>query len=397
MFRRLALHPGVQIDLYAAAALADTSPEQARGSLEALADVHLAESAGPNRYLAHDLLRAYAAEQAEHHDTDTDRREATLRLLGYYLHTADTVDRIAMLYRWRFAPDAAPLPRHRPHLATRAQAMAWFDAECANLVAASRHAADSGQHATAWQLAVALNGVFDMRGHRDEHKTLTDTGLACARSLDDSRAEHYLLLVSTDPLINSRRFHEAEERVRRALDLACVVDAPDAYASALGCLAYVCVNAGDFPQAASHARRAVELYSRLDDTWCAAIATNHLGRALLGLHKPEDAIICHRQALETFRAVGDRSREAWALLFLGNGHRAQGQFGHAAAQHRLALDIAHDTQNTICEAEALQELGDDARLSGEADTAREHWTQALTLYEQLGDPRAGDMHARLHL
>jgi tetratricopeptide (TPR) repeat protein len=274
--------------------------------------------------------------------------------------------------------------------------MSWFDAEHANLVAAGRHAADSGERAAAWQLAAAVGGVFDMRGHRDELNALTDTSLACARGLDDVRAEHRLLLASAESLIHSRRFHEAEECVRRALELARVVDTPDADAETAASLAYVCNNAGDFAQAADHARQAVELYNRLGNTWFLAIATNQLGRALLGLCKPGDAESCHRQALEMFRALGDRDREAWALLFLGNAHRAQGRLGHAAEHHRLALDTARDAQNTIFEAEALQELGDDARLSGEPNAARQHWAQALTLYEHLGDPRADDMRTRLH-
>jgi tetratricopeptide (TPR) repeat protein len=396
MFRRLGLHPGVQIDVYAAAALADTSPDQTRINLEALADVHLAESAGPERYLAHDLLRAYAAEQAEYQDTETEWHEATLRLLGYYLHTADTVDRVVYTHRRRFTPDAAPVPRHAPDITTRDQAMAWFDAERTNLVAVARHAADNGQHATAWQLAAALIGLFDMRGHRDEKDDLTNTGLASARILRDLKAEHYLLIFFTQLLIDSRRILEAEEQIRRALDLARVLEAPEIEAYTRECLARVCISAGDFTRAVGCARQALEFYSRLGDTWYAAFATISLGRALLGLHQPDDAAACFRKALETFRAVGDDIRESVALHLLGNAHRAQGQLSQAVEQHRLALNTARDVQYTLGEAEALRELGDDARLSGDTDTAREHWAQALTFYERLGDPRADDMHARLH-
>jgi tetratricopeptide (TPR) repeat protein len=396
LFRRLGLHPGVQIDVYAAAALADTSPGEARSSLEALADVHLAESAGPDRYLAHDLLRAYAAEQAEHQDTETDRHAATRRLLGYYLHIANTVDRMAFTHRWRCTSDAAPVPRHAPDITTHDQATAWFDAEHTNLIAITRHATDNGQHATAWQMAAALIGVFGIRGPHDEWDALTNTGLDSARNLRDLKAEHYLLLVSTEQLIYARRIKEAEEHVRRALDLARVLKAPGTDARTREYLAMVCVSAGDFTHAASYAREAVEFYNRLGDTWAAAIATNDLGRALLGLHKPDDAIACYRQALETLRAVGDHGREARTLRLLGDAHRARGQLDQAAELHCLALDTARDVQSTLWEAEALQELGDDARLSGEADTAREHWAQALALYEQLGDPRADDMRTRLH-
>ena len=42
-----------------------------------------------DRYQFHDLLRAYATDQA-HHDEPPDRRETALRrVLDWYLHTAD--------------------------------------------------------------------------------------------------------------------------------------------------------------------------------------------------------------------------------------------------------------------------------------------------------------------
>ena len=58
------LHPGPDIGLAAAASLAGTRPGQARVPLDELTQAHLLAEHIPGRYTCHDLLRAYAMEQA---------------------------------------------------------------------------------------------------------------------------------------------------------------------------------------------------------------------------------------------------------------------------------------------------------------------------------------------
>ena len=57
-FRLLGLHPGPDLDPYAAAALTHTSVEQAQHLLGLLARAHLIGPTAPGRYGMHDLLRA---------------------------------------------------------------------------------------------------------------------------------------------------------------------------------------------------------------------------------------------------------------------------------------------------------------------------------------------------
>ena len=60
-FRLIGLHPGPDLDTFAAAALTGTSAQQAADLLRQLARGHLIHRAAPGRYAMHDLLRAYAA------------------------------------------------------------------------------------------------------------------------------------------------------------------------------------------------------------------------------------------------------------------------------------------------------------------------------------------------
>ena len=73
--RLLGLHPGIDIEPHAGAALMGTTVAQARRLLSALARAHLIRPVGPARYAMHDLLRVYAAELAV--GCDSDRQETT--------------------------------------------------------------------------------------------------------------------------------------------------------------------------------------------------------------------------------------------------------------------------------------------------------------------------------
>lgn len=68
-FRRLGLHPGVDIDAYAAAALTGLPLDQASGHLDALYRDRLLDEPVYRRYRMHDLIRDYARALAA-----TDRR-----------------------------------------------------------------------------------------------------------------------------------------------------------------------------------------------------------------------------------------------------------------------------------------------------------------------------------
>jgi DNA-binding SARP family transcriptional activator/DNA-binding XRE family transcriptional regulator len=64
MFRLLGLHPGPDISAAAAASLADVPVLQARAAIGELVRTHLLDEHAPDRFAFHDLLRAYAVDQA---------------------------------------------------------------------------------------------------------------------------------------------------------------------------------------------------------------------------------------------------------------------------------------------------------------------------------------------
>jgi hypothetical protein len=76
LFRLLGIHPGPDISAPAAASLAGLEIAQARKLLARLAGVCLIAEHAPGRFAFHDLLRAYAAEQARSLDPAAVRQAA---------------------------------------------------------------------------------------------------------------------------------------------------------------------------------------------------------------------------------------------------------------------------------------------------------------------------------
>jgi transcriptional regulator with XRE-family HTH domain len=84
LFRRLGLHPGPDIDEYAAAALDGVSPATACRGLEDLHDRYLVTKPTPGRYRLHDLVREHSRVLADRLDSRDDRGAAAQRLLDYH-------------------------------------------------------------------------------------------------------------------------------------------------------------------------------------------------------------------------------------------------------------------------------------------------------------------------
>ncbi|KAA2257563.1 hypothetical protein F0L68_25025 [Solihabitans fulvus] len=160
LFRRLGLLPGPEFSADAAAKLAGGTVAQAVRQLDQLANAHLVEHVGRDRFRLHELLHRYALERVRIEDSQPDRESAVRRLVGWYLHTAKAA--LAFL-----SPEFLRLPKPRtgdsPPKAvfTRgADATAWLDVERANLLAARDLAARCGPDTVAGEFADVLAGLF---------------------------------------------------------------------------------------------------------------------------------------------------------------------------------------------------------------------------------------------
>jgi tetratricopeptide (TPR) repeat protein len=268
-----------------------------------LTRAHLVTESVPGRYTFHDLLRAYATEQAHAHDSAETRHAALHRLLDHYLYTAHTAVRL-------LSPQTDPLPLQAlqhgttpENLADRAQAAAWFGTEQQVLLAASRQAAASGFDGHTWQLAWHLLNLVHQPGQGP------DWAAARTAALDAT----HRLATRTDPTVAHRY-------------LSHTPGGPDAEAAPRDTLDRLGGRGDDAGQAATHM---------------------HIACALERQGRYRDALDQARQAVERYRAADRPDGQARALNAVGWYHMLLGDYREAFAHCQQALTVHQVTPGSL--------------------------------------------------
>jgi hypothetical protein len=163
LFRYLALHPGAEIGVRAVTSLAAVPSSRARRMLAELTRANLLIALDGERYTFHDLIRAYALEQAQRYDTDEQRSDVLHRIFDHYLHTAHAATGLLDAHRETIL-FAEPRDGVTPEsLADHDQAFDWLVREYSTLLAVIEAAAASGFDAHCWRLACTLTEFFERR------------------------------------------------------------------------------------------------------------------------------------------------------------------------------------------------------------------------------------------
>jgi tetratricopeptide (TPR) repeat protein/transcriptional regulator with XRE-family HTH domain len=395
MFRLLGVHPGPDVTLPAAASLAGMAEADAGRLLRELARAHLIAEHVPGRYAFHDLLRAYAAEQAHAHGNHDDRAAATGRMLDHYLHTGA---RAALLLIPAKEPVAlAPL---RPGAAAGqpadyAQAMAWFEQEHQVLLAAIALAAESGFDGHAWQLPWALASFQHIRGHWQEWVATQRTALAAATRLGDTAAQALSGRLLAIACICLGDHDQARSHFASSLMLCQRLGDLLGEARIHQNLGVLAQRQGRHADALGHAEQALRLYQANGDKAASAAALNGVGwcHGLLGDY--EQARGFCRQALTLCAEAGDRRLEGDTWDSVGYAEHNLGNLAEAAACYRRALSLYRESGDRFDEADTLTHLGDNHQAVGELAQARETWQQALAILEDLQHPLADQVRAKL--
>jgi tetratricopeptide (TPR) repeat protein/transcriptional regulator with XRE-family HTH domain len=387
LFRRLGLHPGADIDGYAAAALDGTGLSQAQRRMEALYDQYLLTEPAPGRYRMHDLIREHARALTGRLDPDVEQEQATELLLDYYQHAAAQADALlARQARTHPAPAVGTIPAAAPVLADREQALAWARAERASLLACLDYATATGQHARVVGLTAGLAGLLRHDGPWAEAITRWVTAVQATRDLGDRPAQAcalaYLGLV--------RRLtgdHPAASRdLQEALSIHRDLGDRSGEAEALTLLGDVRRLTGDYPGAAQDLHQALGISRDIGDRLGQAGALTFLGnvRQLTGDYPAAAREL--EEALNIYRDLGDRLGQADTLTFLGSAQRLTGDYRGAADDLEEALGTHRDISNRHGEVTALNEAGMLSRARGDLALAGAYHQQALDLARQIGSP-----------
>jgi tetratricopeptide (TPR) repeat protein len=396
-FQLLGLHPGRDIDLDAAAALLGADRTATRRLLDLLCRAHLVEETGRDRFGMHDLLRAYAAEQAARRD---DRLAALTRLFDHYLHTAVravelaqphdpwlTAERANLIATAAAAVDVSP--RHTielsaclaRHLDTRAQYRDGLSLHRLALRAVRVRRDRAGEGAALDRLGTAYMRTGSYPEAVDHHRR----ALAIHRELGDlageGRARHGLGTVAW----RLGHYDEAREHLEAALAIRRELGDLPGEGAALYGLGTVYRQVGDYSEAMDHQRRALAIYRRCGDRIGESRVLINLGATIERVGGYDEALDHYERALMINREIGNRLGEAVALTNLGAVTARLGRFAEGLVHQENALPLYREIGNRVGLADALHYLGNLHHLTGRHDEALDHLRRSVALAHEIGE------------
>ncbi len=385
-FRLLGLHPGLDFEPYAVAALTGTTLAQAGQALELLAHAHLIQPATQDRYGMHDLLRAYARELAAVHDRDHEQRAALTRLFDYYLHTATTAIDILVAVGRQLRPRVTAPASPAPPLTDSATARSWLDRERATLVAVAVHAAQGGWPGHVTRLATTLVHYLYTNDYYSEGITIHGLAHQAARQMGDRAAEAAALIGLGRIDLQQGRHQQASSRFQEARDLYREVSDRAGQADAANNLGTVDLQYGRWHHAAEHFREAMALYHEVGDMLRQARALGNLGVIDRRQGRYQQASERQQKALAIFREFGDQAGQVAALIRLGAVALRTGRHAQAAEYFEQAVTLSRDIGDRSSQATALTRLGDVALRVSRYQQAIEYQEQSRMLFREIGDP-----------
>ena len=394
MFRMLGVHPGPDISTAAAARLAGASSRQTSRILNELTSMHILSEHSAGRFSFHDLLRVYALEEGRTRDSESDRQAALRRVLDYYMHAAHEAALLLnpardMLVSTPFA-DAAP-----PQVTDAEDAMAWFEAEHAVLLAVIATAAKAGFDYHIGRITWSLADYLDRRGHWHDWAAMQRFGVTSAQRAGDRAAQARAYRGLGRAYTQLRAYQDALDQLKRAVDLYGQLGDTVGEGRTQLALSQLCEYRDQPLPALRHARKALGFFVSAGHAPGEASALNSVGwhQAHLGNHR--QALIDCGHALALHHRLGDRRGEGVTNDSLGYAYHHLGDHAQACRCYRNAVELFRGIGDRYNEASSLSRLGDVHIDAGQATMAVIAWQDALAILASLDHPDVEEMRAKL--
>lgn len=375
LLRLLALHPGTDCDVYAAAACAGRAVAATGAQLRDLAEAHLIETRVGGRFELHDLVRVFARARARDEVPARERRQAIDRLLLYYrFATARAMDVFAPQERLR-RPAIAAAAMATPELADRAAARGWLDTERGNLLASTVFADEHNRPMHTALMSWLLYRYLDVGGYYHDAERLH---LRASNSPDPVSRGHALTSLGT--IRGTRGNHEAAlADCERALSLFEQVGDLLGQARARTTLGGMHWRLARYAEASEHLSAAGEIFAAAGEYAGEGVTLQHLGIVLFLRGNYPAALAAYERARQSARNSGDPIAEAHSLINAGQAHARMGQLPDAVAVIERGLELARAHRNPPAEADGLNQLGSVLVELGEAERGIAHLHEALEI------------------
>ncbi|GGU26831.1 AfsR/SARP family transcriptional regulator [Streptomyces lavendofoliae] len=399
VFQLLGQHPGAEIDVWSAAALADTPAREVEDVLEHLLDVHLLQQHTEELYSFHDLVRSFARSlrvpgsegsggaggngraggsgegEGEGDGNGDGVGVVAERLLPYYLAATEAACEVLYPDRLRY-PTGATVPTELPPFPGAHEAMAWFDRERHAIRLALDRAGDVADQRCVLHLSRNLAFYFYTRSRVEEQAAQGVAAVRAARRLGDPT----LVSLSLNNLAVAHwrlgRFADGVAAASEALEISRRSGDRQHEAISVGRLGLLHSALGDVDTALRHLERAVVLRKESGDEVGEAESWTNLSPVYRWLGRFPEATGAARRAVLINRRIGSYDNEKMALIELAATSLATGDVQEALGTLERALALGDETRRSenhalalAFAAEARQFLGDNVRALADADRA----------------------------
>jgi len=385
LFRLMSLAPGHAVSLGAAAALADLPTADAVPLVEALAEAHLLERCGPDRYTFHDLIRLYAAERLAAEEPHRRRADAVERLVDWYLAVAEAANEVLTPHHQALTAVVKWRPVELPFPPVPQRVRAFLDAEAANLPGVARFATEQGHHASAACLTYLLAGFFDHAGHVNDAVETSRWGLTAATRLGDPPTEWVLRSVHAAMCVFARRPLEALDHLHGVVDQAHRAGNQRAEAVAYNTMGRALRQLGRFAEAVDAYQHALPLFTAADQPVNVGMALNNIGVGYSWSGDLDRSFEWLTRALSHWRLIADQRGQARTLFCLGELHLRRGDLDAAGEALHAGFGLARELEYREIEGDTLHMLGQVDIKRGDHRSALAHLGEALSLAQRTGN------------
>jgi DNA-binding SARP family transcriptional activator/tetratricopeptide (TPR) repeat protein len=385
LFRLLSLHPGVDFDCYAAAALAGVSPAGAEEMLECLLDDNLLRQDVPDRYYFHDLVRDCSAELCGEIDSDDAIAEARGALLDYYLHGARAWCRDLAGGEFRSNPLTGRPPVWIRQVRPGDGPVEVLRLEYANIRSAIRFGADNGWYRHAWQLAAVVQPYLRVRNYDRDSREIMELAVRASRADGDLLGESICLR----SLAIIAKAHGTYEETRRFLDDSIRIsrDIGDqaGQVTSLAILGDVYFDRDELSSAYESFRMADELTADDPQNETRSRIANNMGVVCRDMGRLSDSVEYFRRAIEVERAGRNLANFITLMLWnIGQATYLQTRPGDAAPIFLEVLDVSLANKFDQGMALACVGLANVSRMQGDLESSLYYGRRALDLARPSG-------------
>ncbi len=239
--------------------------------------------------------------------------------------------------------------------------------------------------------------VYNRLGQPDNALQCFEQALALVRAEGDRVTEDGLLGNMGNILRELKRYEEARDYLNAALELAQTIGDVRGRGIWLSNLGLVYDDLGEPETAIEYHSQAIGVARQLRDQRGLARRLRTLSESFLATNNPTEALKCLGEALTIYTAIDDQHELLDGLVASGNIHYELGLtaanseirrlfFSNAHDYYRHALALAHARNHQPLVAFLFAMLGKVLSNLNTPDAAREHLTQAQSLYDRLGQP-----------